>query len=736
MPCFRRILGLLIALFPLLILAIVFTPAAAAPMANTVTVGNGHPGDCTMNALGDAMNNNTDATIQFNCGGPATITVTQPGGLNVEPGKHFTIQGADAITLTGLSARRLFYVQAGSALTLTHIVLTHGFDVSIGGAIRQDNSADLALDHVTLSDNQSLGSGGAIEDDGGTLKVANSLFDHNRGTTGGAIFSAGALSSTNTTFSNNSASLTGGALELVGPTAISGGQVSANAAAQQGGALHINSAASVTVDHVSFDGNYTLTPTVDLKYNGGAIHTSGPLTVTNSSFTRNSAVYGGALFDFVSPLYLANDTLSGNSAVANGGALSNDDGVVNIYTSTLTLNSAANGGAVHNNGVSSYLTLWNTAVLQNIAGVLGGGIYAENGLFVMQTQSSLNGNKAQVGGGLYVKTGGEATLLDAFVEDNMATNANGGGLYLEAVTLNGLGNVFLQGNQAAGTGGAIDNESNNFQLIDSTLIGNSAGAQGGGLYNHGSNVIIQGAIIRGNTAGSWGGGIYNQGWMTQTKSAVAGNTAVSAGGLYNGPGGVVDIVASTISGNVAQTGGGVANAFDAALTMENATVSGNSASSISGGLRSDSPITLSEVTLSNNTSPSGGALTLYAGAVLTDTLLAYSVGGNCIGSVTRAVFSTSSDTTCGLTNFVGSHNHDGLDPLLSALGHYGGPTLVHMLKHNSPVLDSVIGNGPSLFDQRGQPRPGGIGGWDPGAVERQLTDSDLAPWVWLPLARR
>jgi len=735
-PRFRRIPALLIALCPLLMLGIVFTPAAAAPAANTVTVGSGHASDCTQTNLGAAMNDNTDATIVFNCGGPATITITQSGGLNVEPGKHFTIQGGDVITLTGLNAHRLFYVQAGSALTLTHIVLTHGFDVSSAGAIRQDSSTDLALDHVTLSYNQSLGSGGAIEDDGGRLQVTNSLFDHNTGTSGGAIFSAGALTTTNTTFSNNTASLTGGALELVGPTAISGGQVSANAAAQQGGALHINSAASVTVDHVGFDGNYTLTPTVDLVYNGGAIHTSGPLTVTNSRFTRNSAVYGGALFDFASPLYLANDTLSGNSAVANGGALSNDGGVVNIYTSTLTLNSAANGGAVYNKSLSSYLTLWNTAVLQNIAGVLGGGIYTENGQFVMQTQSSLIGNKAQVGGGLYVKTGGETTLLDAFVEDNTATNANGGGLYLEPVTLNGLGNVFLQGNQAAGAGGAIDNESNNFQLIDSTLIGNSAGAQGGGFYNHGSNVSIQGAIIRGNIAGDWGGGIYNQGWMTQTKSTVAGNTAVSAGGLYNGPGGVVDIVASTISGNAAQAGGGVVNSFNAALTMENTTVSGNSASNASGGLRSDSPITLSEVTLSNNTSPSGGALTINAGAVLTDTLLAYSAGGNCIGSFTRAVFSTSSDTTCGLTNFVGSHNHDGLDPRLTALGNYGGPTLVHMLKHNSPVLDSIIGTGPSLFDQRGQHRPGGIGGWDPGAVERQLSDSDRAPWAWLPLARR
>ena len=103
-------------------------------------------------------------------------------------------------------------------------------------------------------------------------------------------------------------------------------------------------------------------------------------------------------------------------------------------------------------------------------------------------------------------------------------------------------------------------------------------------------------------------------------------------------------------------------------------------------------------------------------------------------STIKAVrFTVSSDNTCGFTQQVNHHNPNHLDPLLTALGSYGGPTQVHMLKHNSPVLDGVIGNGLSTTDQRGKPRPGvGTLGWDPGAVERQSTDSTWPPGSGYP----
>ena len=89
-----------------------------------------------------------------------------------------------------------------------------------------------------------------------------------------------------------------------------------------------------------------------------------------------------------------------------------------------------------------------------------------------------------------------------------------------------------------------------------------------------------------------------------------------------------------------------------------------------------------------------------------------------------------------MTGLVNGHNPNGLDPLLTALGNYGGPTLVHMLNLGSPAIAGVVGNDAPSSDQRGQPRPGSDGSYDIGAVERQPDDSSLAPRVYLPLVMR
>jgi len=72
------------------------------------------------------------------------------------------------------------------------------------------------------------------------------------------------------------------------------------------------------------------------------------------------------------------------------------------------------------------------------------------------------------------------------------------------------------------------------------------------------------------------------------------------------------------------------------------------------------------------------------------------------------------------------------------LGNYGGFTRVHMPEHNSPAIDGVQGHDAPALDQRGLHRPingGQGGGYDIGAVERQLADTDWAPWLWLALVR-
>ena len=188
---------------------------------------------------------------------------------------------------------------------------------------------------------------------------------------------------------------------------------------------------------------------------------------------------------------------------------------------------------MHNNDAASSLTLFNTTVQQNTAGVLGGGVYVENGLVSLHDQSRLIGNTAQAGGGLASESGGHPQVFNSTVSDNHATNENGGGLYLKAGSVGGLSGVLLSGNHAEGAGGAIDNEADGISVFGSTLINNRA-VFGAALYNAGANVLIGASIIRGNTAGADGGGIYNTGANLQIgTTTLQGNTAVSGGGIDN-----------------------------------------------------------------------------------------------------------------------------------------------------------------------------------------------------------
>jgi predicted outer membrane repeat protein len=652
---FRSWLGLLLSASPLLVLLLVLAPATPAQATTHVVVGDGvHPSSCNMNSLAAPMNVYADALITFNCGGPATIAITQSGGLNVLGGQRLTISGGDAVTITGMDSYRLFYVDLGAVLTLTHIVLTQGSD-TVGGAI-WNNGGYLGLDHVTLSHNHSGSSGGAIQAESGSItQLTNSL-------------------------------------------------VVTNTSGQLGGAI---------VNH-------------------------GALTVTHSSLLTNTAGaagYGGAILNY-GPFYAANDTLNGNSA-QYGGAVDNSGGALQMYASLLTHNTADYGGAVDMNGAGTAF-LHNTTLLQNTGNVLGGGLYVElGGLAATYDGTHLTGNTAQAGGGAYDKTGSNLSLFDSFVEDNQATNENGGGLYVEKGALGGGSNVVFSGNHAEGSGGAIDSEGDNLSLIGASLIGNSA-RYGAGLYSAGSQASLLNSLVQGNQ-GLFGAGVFNIGPnMEVGRSTLQGNSGNLGPGLENDPGGSVFLYQSTVAGNTGQNGAGLYNDATATMTVQNSTVSGNLAAGAGGGLENGGAVTLFNATFSNNGAPTGGAVNTELGATLliTNTILAYSTdGGNCVGPITAAHRNVSDDNTCGFAGTINGHNPNHLNPLLSGLGHYGGPTPVHMVEHNSPILNALDGSIALGTDQRGLPRPKG-GGYEPGAVERQTSDTDVTQWLWLAMIQR
>jgi Ca2+-binding RTX toxin-like protein len=175
-------------------------------------------------------------------------------------------------------------------------------------------------------------------------------------------------------------------------------------------------------------------------------------------------------------------------------------------------------------------------------------------------------------------------------------------------------------------------------------------------------------------------------------------------------------------------------------TLTDSTVSGNTSSAWHGGglFVTDGTVTLTNVTVADNIAPAGtagGIVVATFGAPATVELANTIVAGNTAGGATdcaveggaAATFVSTghnldSDSTCGLT---GAGDQPGVNPLLGALADKGGPTRTHAPALRSPAVDAGDNGQCDDTDQRGVARADGA--CDVGAVEfvpDLATDSD------------
>jgi CSLREA domain-containing protein len=232
----------------------------------------------------------------------------------------------------------------------------------------------------------------------------------------------------------------------------------------------------------------------------GGIGNQGRLVLTNSRVTNNS---GGGIGNFGN-LTLANSLVTGNSGSGIGNAKA---GRLAVTKSTIANNS---GGGIFNNGK---FTLANSLVTGNSASREGGGIF--NGDFPFTdivgqiTNSTVARNSAvERGGGIANVFGGRLTITKSTIAGNSAER--GGGIY----------------NEDRGVG-----PSSTVTLRNSTVSGNSANFVGGGIFNFteaGGQITLTNSTVARNSATLGGGGIFqscNFGHIALTNSLVAQNSA-------------------------------------------------------------------------------------------------------------------------------------------------------------------------------------------------------------------
>ena len=327
-------------------------------------------------------------------------------------------------------------------IVLTNAEFTGNYCVGNGGAIDNLDDGLLTLFGAKFSDNSALaqrvsagdvdwtgvntGAGGAIQN-WESAAIVNSYFTGNSAHDGGAIANgAGAtltLSQTAASDPDNDAPLGfsgngavyGGAIINVGTLTRAEGEETAlefagNFSYNNGGAIsntdNNGTATGGKIDlyGVSFTNNTA--GSTSKAGSGGAIISRKALTITDSTFTGNSAGgggKGGAIDQIAGNLVLTGDTFTGNSAPNTGFG-----GAVNTWTGgaisncAFDGNSARNGGAVSVLGNDTPATITDTSFSGNNAAFCGGALYASGTVEI--DGATISGNTATLGGGVLTTT--------------------------------------------------------------------------------------------------------------------------------------------------------------------------------------------------------------------------------------------------------------------------------------------------------------------------------------------
>jgi fibronectin-binding autotransporter adhesin len=436
-------------------------------------------------------------------------------------------------------------------------------------------------------------------------------------------------------------------------------------------------------------------------YEGGGLAALGDVTVTASAFELNFIGDSGGV-------------CSGCHAYGGGVFAA---GTVAVTATTFLANRAdcgakctgVGGGimAISDVGIVGGSFAGNSASCQTFCDLVGGGVFAPA---ISVAASSFDGNHVDcvefcdnVGGGF---TSGTIEVSSSSMTNNTARceagcQAQGGGFFGGGPVQNGA-QSYSSGGGAAGPGWG------------------GAGAD--------AAAVVLGAVAIDHSAFS--------GNVASCSTGACGGSGGSGGGFYSGDPTAVDIHSSTFDHNTAFLAGGAADVE----------------------ARANPPVSVVNSTITQNSSGSGGALTLHAGPatiaydtivqnivtnpvaavavptvpanltasnpVFFGTIIALPVGGpNCVVSgASSQGYNFSDDATCGLdqaTDHVATPN----DPGLGALGSNGGPTQTMLPQTGSPVIDAIPvaacqtgGAAGITVDQRGVTRPQGPG-CDIGAVE-------------------
>lgn len=387
---------------------------------------------------------------------------------------------------------------------------------------------------------------------------------------------------------------------------------------------------------------------------------------SGGAFFSKGGVYGFSGCQFVSNIVVGGSSgagqnpsnASGTNGAAYGGAIASLNSTGSVVLSQFIVNKTTGGylGAAFYSGEGCGGAVYNSNALLTARQCLFASNRAESGT------APRNGTKGPARGGA-VANRGTLILTENYFRQNVA-----------------IGRVAERGGPHA-FGGAVDNDTAGALTVTGCTF-DSNDAEGGISV---ASLGIGGARPGGD---AHGGGVYTSGTLEVANSTFVGNAA--RGGNHE-------------TAPLGGAGNGGALATAGATLLSHVTIASNLAVNGRGpGETQAGP-------------GRGGGL--YSGAnapTLRNSIVAHSTAGsNGFGAILDQGNNFSSDASFAFTQ-PGSRNN--VDPLLSPLADFGGPTPTMALLAGSPAIDAALSSHCLPTDQRGRPRPWGAG-CDVGAFE-------------------
>ncbi len=359
-----------------------------------------------------------EAVIQSNsCSGTQTISIpagtytlthagtgedaSATGDLDILD--NAALSGSGNPVIDGGGSDRVFEVFAAATVDISGLIIQNGRNPAGAGI---DNHGILSIHASTIRNNVAFlppggsafaNGGGILSEGNGALTLEDSEVSGNSADQGGGIMiiASGTVSPfielTRTTVSNNSATASGGGLWL-------------------DNAVHSTLTRAQVLNNTAGD-------------RGDGIYNASTLALNQSRLVDNhGGIDGGGIYNEPAGDITARETLIQNNIARFGGGIYNK-GPARFYQSLFTGNQAerGQGGAIYNFDTESALTIDNTTLSENQAGLGGGAIRNDGGNFqILFSTIALNESQGINGSGA-----GEMTIRDSILADNVGGNCAG-----------------------------------------------------------------------------------------------------------------------------------------------------------------------------------------------------------------------------------------------------------------------------------------------------------------------